>query len=61
MEIIESIRQSLAQAPRIVEGLVAAAPKEALTWREANGSWNIERWSYAPVQPPGLVASAPRT
>jgi hypothetical protein len=38
---IESVRQSLAQAPRIVEGLIAAAPPEALTWREADGAWNI--------------------
>ena len=38
---IESVRQSLAQAPRIVEGLIASAPKEALTWREAEGTWNI--------------------
>jgi uncharacterized damage-inducible protein DinB len=41
MDIIESVRESLAQAPRIVEGLVAAAPKEALTWREASGTWNV--------------------
>lgn len=32
-------RVSLLQAPRIVEGLVAAAPREALTWREAEGAW----------------------
>ena len=38
---IESVRASLAQAPRIVEGLIAAAPNEALTWREADGAWNI--------------------
>jgi uncharacterized damage-inducible protein DinB len=36
-----SVRQSLAQAPRIVEALVAAAPGEALTWREGEGTWNI--------------------
>ena len=41
MDIIESVRQSLAQGPRIVEGLIAAAPREALTWREAPGTWNI--------------------
>jgi len=41
MDLIESVRQSLAQGPRIVEGLIAAAPKEALTWREADGTWNI--------------------
>jgi uncharacterized damage-inducible protein DinB len=38
---LESVRRSLTQAPRIVEGLIAAAPKEALTWREAEGTWNI--------------------
>jgi uncharacterized damage-inducible protein DinB len=38
---IESVRESLAQMPRIVEGLIAAAPGEALTWREADGAWNI--------------------
>ena len=32
-------RASLLQAPRIVEGLVAAAPREALAWREAEGAW----------------------
>jgi hypothetical protein len=41
MDIIESVRQSLAQGPRIVEGLIAAAPKEALTWREAPDTWHI--------------------
>jgi len=35
------MRAALAQGPRTVEGLVAAAPKPALTWREAEGSWNI--------------------
>jgi len=38
---LESVRESLGQAPRIVEGLIAAAPLEALTWREAEGTWNI--------------------
>jgi uncharacterized damage-inducible protein DinB len=41
MNIIESAGQSLAQGPRIVEGLIAAAPLEALTWREAPGTWHI--------------------
>lgn len=41
MDIIGSVRRSLEQGPRIVEGLIAAAPKEALTWREADGTWNI--------------------
>ncbi|MEO6237277.1 MAG: DinB family protein [Vicinamibacterales bacterium] len=39
--VIESVRRSLAQAPRIIEGLVAAAPVETLTWREADGAWNV--------------------
>jgi hypothetical protein len=38
---IETVRDSLAQGPRIVEGLVAAAPKEALTWREHDGAWHV--------------------
>ena len=38
---VNLVRQSLAQAPRIVEGLIASAPKEALTWREADGTWTI--------------------
>lgn len=40
-EIDREVRAALAQGPRIVEGLVAAAPKHALTWREAEGTWNI--------------------
>jgi DinB superfamily len=35
-----AVRESLAQVPRIIEGLIAAAPAEALTWREADGAWN---------------------
>jgi len=38
---IEDVRQMLAQTPRIVEGLIAAAPAEALTFREADGAWHI--------------------
>lgn len=38
---LHDVRQSLAQAPRIIEGLVAAAPADALTWRDAEGSWHI--------------------
>ncbi len=34
-----SVRASLLQAPRIIEGLIASAPKDALTWREAEGAW----------------------
>lgn len=37
---LDSVRQSLAQAPRIVEGLIAAAPRDALTWREAETTWH---------------------
>src|SRR3954468_9554961 len=33
------VRDSLAQGPRIVEGLIAAAPRDALEWREAAGAW----------------------
>ena len=40
MSLITDVRASLAQAPRIVEGLIAAAPREALHWREADGAWN---------------------
>jgi hypothetical protein len=37
---LEDVRESLVQAPRIVEGLVAGAPIDALTWRERDGAWN---------------------
>ena len=37
---LDTVRQSLAQAPRIIEGLIAAAPPDALTWREAEGTWH---------------------
>src|SRR5579872_3104911 len=36
---LTSARASLLQAPRIVEGLIASAPKDALTWREGDGAW----------------------
>jgi hypothetical protein len=36
---LASVRASLLQAPRIFEGLIASAPKDALTWREADGAW----------------------
>ena len=38
---LRDVRTVLAQAPRIVEGLIAAAPAEALHWREAEGQWTI--------------------
>jgi hypothetical protein len=38
---IDTVRESLAQAPRILEGLIAAAPAGALTWREAEGTWHV--------------------
>lgn len=38
---LAAVRESLAQAPRIVEGLIAAAPADALTWRDAEGSWHL--------------------
>lgn len=41
MRIDTDARAALAQGPRIVEGLVATAPKEALLWREAEQSWNV--------------------
>jgi len=39
--LLRDVRASLAQAPHIVEGLVAGAPKDALHWREAEGHWTI--------------------
>lgn len=36
---LSAVRASLLQAPRIVEGVIASAPKDALTWREADGAW----------------------
>ena len=38
---LRDVRTVLAQAPRIVEGLIAAAPADALHWREAEGHWTI--------------------
>jgi hypothetical protein len=34
------IRAALEQGPRVIEGLTAAAPPEALTFREAAAAWN---------------------
>jgi len=36
---IAHVRESLTQGPRIVEGLIAAAPADALEWREAPAAW----------------------
>lgn len=33
------VRASLIQAPRLIEGLIAAAPRDALEWREEPGAW----------------------
>jgi uncharacterized damage-inducible protein DinB len=38
---LRDIRTSMTQAPRIVEGLIAAASSDALHWREAEGHWTI--------------------
>jgi hypothetical protein len=36
---VAQVRESLAQGPRIVEGLIAASPPDALHWREAPDAW----------------------
>ena len=41
VRILADVHGVLEQTPRIVEGLIAAAPKESLTWREADGHWHI--------------------
>jgi uncharacterized damage-inducible protein DinB len=41
VRILNDVRVALTQTPRIIEGLVAAAPKESLTWHEADGAWNV--------------------
>ena len=38
---LDTVRGSLAQTPRILEGLIAAAPASALTRREADGTWHV--------------------
>ena len=38
---IADVRASLLQAPRVIEGLVAGAPRDALEWREAPDAWTI--------------------
>jgi hypothetical protein len=40
-QALHDVRKSLAQAPRIVEGLIAGAPAEALHFRDAEGQWTI--------------------
>ena len=37
---LPAVRESLAQTPRLIEGLIAAAPPGALTWREADHTWH---------------------
>lgn len=39
MLTVEAIAGTLARGPAIVGGLIAAAPSDALTWREASGAW----------------------
>jgi DinB superfamily len=36
---LEEMRGSLQQAPRVIEGLIAGAPRDALAWREQRGAW----------------------
>jgi hypothetical protein len=36
---IAQVRESLEQAPRVVEGLMAGAPRDVLDWRETAGAW----------------------
>lgn len=36
---VADVRGSLSQAPRVIEGLIAAAPRDVLEWREAPGAW----------------------
>ena len=37
---VNGVVRSLEQGPGIVEGLIAAVPDQALTWREAENTWN---------------------
>jgi hypothetical protein len=39
--LVENVRASLAQTPRVIEGLVAGAPPDVLGWREAPDAWTI--------------------
>jgi hypothetical protein len=36
---IEEMRVSLLHAPRVIEGLIAGAPRDALAWRERRDAW----------------------
>ena len=36
---LETMERSLAMAPSIIEGLIAGAPADALTWQEADAAW----------------------
>jgi hypothetical protein len=36
---LDEIRLSLLQTPRVIEGLIAGAPPDALGWRERRGAW----------------------
>lgn len=38
---LDTVRASLLQAPRVIEGLVAGAPRDVLRWREGPRAWTI--------------------
>jgi uncharacterized damage-inducible protein DinB len=37
----DDVRSSLLQTPRVIEGLIAGAPRDALGWREQRGAWTV--------------------
>jgi len=39
--LLDNVRASLLQAPRLVEGLVAGAPRDVVDWRETPAAWTI--------------------
>ena len=39
--LLDRVRTSLVQTPRVIEGLVAGAPGDVLDWREAPAAWTI--------------------
>jgi len=41
MTMIEQVHEMLRQSPRAIEALIAGAPEDALTFREAPGTWNV--------------------